>query len=95
MLEVKRKGFPEILPDNEEMYFSMVIGAINSVDELSSLQVNNTLKGWQFRLSPSVPKYTTPIIEEILKLHNYLGIHLDISKSIKTSGVISFVINKT
>jgi len=91
-MQVERKHFLPIIPDNEEVYFSMVCGAISSVDELSSLQITRVLKGYQFRLAPSLPKYNNVLIEEILKLHNYLGLHLDISKSIKTSAVICFSI---
>jgi len=92
-MQIIRKHFPPLIPDNEEMYFSMVKGSIESIDELSSLQITKALDGFQFRLTPSLPKYTNFLIQEILKLHNYLGLHLDMSKSIKTSSVITFTIN--
>jgi hypothetical protein len=34
---VVRKHFPEIIPDNEQIYFEMLTGVIESVNELSSL----------------------------------------------------------
>lgn len=92
-MEIKRKYFPDILPDNEENYFSMLIGVIESVDELSILQITKLRNSYQFRLSPSLPKYNNMLIEELLKLHNMFGIRLDMSKSIKTSGVLSFQIH--
>lgn len=89
-MEIIKKYFPEVLTDNEEVYFSYVKGVIESVDELSSLQITKVLDGYQFRLSPSVPKYNEPLIKEILKLHNLFNIHLDMSKSIKSSGTLVF-----
>lgn len=89
---IHRKHFPQILPDNEETYLSMLIGVLESVDELSSLQVTRLPYGYLFRLSPSIPMYNDSIIEELLKFHNLLNIRLDLSKSIKSSGTLSFKI---
>lgn len=92
-MEVHRKHFPSIIPDNEEMYISMLSGVIESVDELSFLQITRLRDSYQFRLSPSIPSYNDPLIEELLKFHNLFKIHLDLSKSIKSSGVLSFRIH--
>lgn len=92
-MEVNRKHFPSILPDNEENYLSMLTGVIESVDELSMLQITKLKDSYQFRLSPSTPQYNNPLIEELLKFHNMFKIHIDMSKSIKTSGVLSFQIH--
>lgn len=89
---INRKHFPPIISDNEELYFQHLIGVIESVDELSSLQITKIPYGYHFRLAPSLPKYNNMLLEEILKLHNLYGIRLDISKSIKSSGVLSFKI---
>lgn len=89
-MRVYRKFFPEVLPDNDILYFDYIIGVIESVDELSDLQISKLKDKYHFRLSPSLPKYNNLLLEEILKVHNLFGIHLDISKSIKTSGVIDF-----
>lgn len=91
-MQIQRKYFPEIIPDNEEMYFAHLSGLIDSVDELAILQVSKVAEGYQFRLSPSLPKYNNLLIEELLKFHNVFNIHLDMSKSIKSSGVLSFKI---
>ena len=91
-MEVQKKFFPKIIPDNEQVYFQHLFGIIDSVDELSSLQITKTSSSYDFRLAPSIPKYTTMLIEEILKFHNMFNIKLDMSKSIKTSGVIMFKI---
>lgn len=88
-----RKHFPELIPDNEEIYLRMLQGVIESVDELSSLQIMRMPKGYYFRLSPSIPSYTNPLIEEVLKLSNMFGIRMDLSKSIKTTGNITFKIS--
>ena len=92
-MQIERKYFPPILPDNEEIYFSHLCGILDSVDELSILQVTKLPEGYHFRLSPSLPKYNNLLIEEILKFHNVFNIHLDLSKSIKASGVLTFKIS--
>ena len=89
---INRKYFPDVLPDNEEMYFQFLIGSLESIDELSSLQISKLRDSYHFRLSPSIPKYSKPLLEEILSVNNLLGIKLDLSKRIKTSGVIDFKI---
>lgn len=91
-MQLQKKFFPKILPDNEQNYFDHLYGIIDSVDELSSLQITKTSSSYDFRLAPSIPKYTNMLFEEILKFHNIYKINLDISKSIKTSGVIMFKI---
>ena len=93
MVEVSRKGFKPIIADNEEIFFSMIVGVTESVDEFAKIQITQVIEGVQFRISSSLPKYTPLLIEEVLKLHNHLGIHLDISKSIKSSSSIVFTIN--
>lgn len=93
-MEVVRKYFEEIiLPDNEEIYIGRLIGIIESVDELAILQITKLKNDYHFRLSPSLPLYNNMLIEELLKFHNVFHIHLDLSKSIKSSGNIAFKIN--
>ena len=89
---MERKHFPPILTDNEESYFQHLKGVLEAVDELAILQVTKIPDGYHFRLSSSLPKYNPLLIEEILKLHNVFNIRLDLSKSIKSSGVISYKI---
>ena len=91
-MEIKTKFFG-ILTENEELYFAQLKGVIESADELSALQVTNSVDHYIFRLVPSVPKYTDNIIEALTQFHNTLGIRLDFSKSIKTTGTINFIIN--
>jgi hypothetical protein len=89
---VVRKHFPELLPDNEEQFLRMLEGVIESVDELSSLQIDKLPNGYHFRLSPSIPSYNNSLMGEILKFNNMFGIRLDLSKSIKASGNFTFKI---
>lgn len=91
-MQVINRFFPEILPDNEANYFQGLIGVVESVDELASMEIIRSPVSYNFRIIPSVPRYINMIIEEILKFHNLLGVHLDISKSIKNTGVITFKI---
>jgi hypothetical protein len=92
-MTVSKRFFPEVMPDNELAYFAHLEGVINSVDELSSLEITKNPRSYHFRLAPSLPKYNELLLEEILKLHNIFQIKLNLSKSIKSSGTISFEIN--
>ncbi len=92
-MTVSKRFFPEVMPDNELAYFAHLEGVINSVDELSSLEITRNPYSYHFRLAPSLPKYNEILLEEILKLHNIFQIKLNLSKSIKSSGTISFEIN--
>lgn len=90
-MEVQTK-FTGILSENENLYFAQLKGVIESADEYSSLQITKTPNKYNFRLAPSVPKYTNNIISVLTQFHNTLGIRLNFSKSIKTSGTINFTI---
>lgn len=92
-MQISRKYFPDILSDNEEVYFQHLIGVIESIDELSSLQISKLKDRYHFRLASSTPKYNKMLLEELLKFHNVYHLKLDISKSIKSSGTIVFQIN--
>jgi hypothetical protein len=92
-MEIKKKFFPSISSENEEVYFASLQGVIESVDELASLEITKTPKNYLFRLIPSLPKYTNLIIEELIKFHNLLGIRLNMGKSIKSSATITYSIS--
>ena len=92
-MTISKRFFPEIMQDNEIAYFAHLEGVINSVDELSSLEITKTPTAYHFRLVPSLPKYNPMLLEELLKLHNIFHIKLNLSKSIKTSANIAFEIN--
>jgi len=91
-MQINRRFFPAIILDNEENYFAHLEGVISSVDELASLEITKAPSAYHFRLAPSLPKYSEMLLQEILKLHNVFQIRLNLSKSIKTSGVIAFEI---
>jgi hypothetical protein len=79
--------------DNEEMYFAHLEGIIDSIDELSIMEITKTPTSYHFRVAPSLPKYNPMLLEEILKFHNMFQIKLDLSKSIKASATINFQIS--
>ena len=81
------------MQDNDETFLAHFEGIVNSVDELCSLEITKSLESYRFRIAPSLPKYNNMLIEEILKFCNMFHIRLDMSKSIKTSSVITFEIN--
>lgn len=92
-MEISRRFFPEILLDNDMMYFAHLEGVIESIDELAKLEITWHPKGYHFRIAPSMPRYSELLLKEILRLHNMFHIRLNLSKSIKTSGTISFEID--
>ena len=81
------------MQDNETAYFAHLFGIIDSVDELSTLEITKNPYSYHFRLAASLPKYNSMLLEEILKLHNIFQIKLNLSKSIKSSATIVFEIN--
>jgi hypothetical protein len=91
-MQVNKKFFPPVMLDNEELYFAHLEGIIDSVDELSIMEIVKTPTSYHFRLAPSLPKYNPMLLEEILKFHNMFQIKLDLSKSIKASATINFQI---
>lgn len=92
-MQVNKKFFPPVMLDNEELYFAHLEGIIDSIDELSIMEIVRTSNSYHFRLVPSLPKYNPLLLEEILKFHNLFSIRLNLSKSIKTSATISFEIS--
>ena len=92
-MEIQRKFFPEVMRENDKVYFAHLEGVIDSIDEYSTMQITKSGESYIFRIAPSMPKYGQSLLEEILKLHNLFRIRLDLSKSIKSSGTIVFRIN--
>lgn len=92
-MQINRKFFPEVMQDNEMNYFAHLEGLIDSIDELSSMEITKKPNAYQFRIATSLPKYNNMLIEELLKFHNMFHIKLNMSKSIKTSATIVFEIN--
>jgi hypothetical protein len=92
-MEINKKNFPKKMQDNDEIFLSHFIGIIESVDELSSLEITKSMFSFKFRLAPSLPKYSDMLLTEIFKFCNMFGIKLILGKSIKTTAIISFEIN--
>ncbi|MBC7088628.1 MAG: hypothetical protein H5T96_09235 [Tissierellales bacterium] len=90
---VNRRFFPEIMLDNDENYLLHLEGVCESIDELCEMEIIKSIDSYKFRISTSHPKYNQTLLQEIIKLNNLYQIRLDISKSIRTSGVLEFGIN--
>lgn len=90
---VEKRNFPKIMRNNDELYFSHLIGVLESVDELCTLLILKDGDKYIFKISPSIPKYTNSIIDELFKFHNKYNMRLDMSKSIKTTATIAFKID--
>jgi len=89
-MEVCRRNFPEIMNDNDEAYIQHTIGVIESVDELSNVEIFKTPHSYHFRIAPSMPVYLEPILKEVINLNNMFGIRLSLSKSMKASATVTF-----
>ncbi len=89
-MELKFEGFTRILSDNDMQYFTLLKAAVDSVDSYSYICVTKTPTAYNFKISPSETKFINVMITELNKLHNFLGIELNYSKSSKRSGNISF-----
>lgn len=83
----------QVLRENDKTYFHILESVINSVDELSILEVRKNRDNYSFRLSISESGYIVPLIRELNAMHNKFNIKVDFSKSIKSSAVINFKIN--
>jgi hypothetical protein len=81
-----------VLQDNEVAYFSHLEGLIDSIDELSSMEIIKTPSSYHFRIATSIPQYNELLLQELLKFHNIFKIKMDMSKSIKASATIVFQI---
>jgi hypothetical protein len=92
-MQVNRRFFPNRMQDNDELFIASLLGVIESVDELCSIEITKKPHAYHFRIAASLPKYNNMLIEEILKFCNMFKIRVDMSKSIKTSSVITFEIN--
>ena len=92
-MEINRKHFPKVMQDNDEVFLAHMEGVISAIDELCSLEITKSLESYRFRIATSLPKYNNMVIEEILKFCNMFKLRIDMSKSIKTSSVITFEIN--
>jgi DNA-binding phage protein len=92
-MEINKKHFPKVMQDNDEVFLAHLEGVISSVDELCSLEITKNTDSYRFRIAASLPKYNNMLIEEILKFCNMFHIRVDMSKSIKTTSVITFEIN--
>ena len=91
-MEINRKHFPKVMQDNDEIFLAHFEGIVSSIDELCSLEITKSLDSYRFRIAASLPIYNNMLIEEILKFCNMFNIRIDMSKSIKTSSVITFEI---
>lgn len=91
-MQINKRFFPEVMQDNETMYFAHLQGIIDSVDELSTMEITKKPTAYHFRIATSLPKYNDMLLEEILKFHNMFHIKLNMSKSIKSSATIVFEI---
>jgi len=93
-MEILRKNFKKIDEDNNEVFISHLIGIIQSVDELSSVELVNDKDVILVRIAPSMAIYINLLIEQLLQFFNLFKMKVEMSKSIKTTNKIVFNIKK-
>lgn len=92
-MEITRKSFPPIIPDNEEAYFKLLEAVLGSVDEFCTCEIMGMITGYLVRVSPSHPEYFPSLLRGIKTFNSTLGIQVEFSKSMKTSSTIVFILN--
>jgi len=91
-MKIIKVGFPQILPENDKSYFAILESVINTIDELSTMEIIKCPDSYTFRIAITSPSSLSPLIKSLNQLHNLLSIRVIFSKSIKSSSSISFKI---
>lgn len=92
-MQVVYHFFPQIVNDNDEVFLSQIKGVIEAIDEFAALEISKFPEHYNFRIVPSLPKYNNLLIQELVNFHNLFHIKMDMSKSIKSSGSLTYKIN--
>lgn len=92
-MTLQKRHFPAILDDNTETYFRHLEGIINSIDYNATVEVTRKLSGVNIRVAPSEMKFLPLLIKDIERVHNNLGLRMEYSKSMKSSGTINYNLN--
>ncbi len=77
----------EHIPDNDAAYFTMLRGAIDSVDNFYVLDVTKNPNGYSIRISLSTPNMENVLISQLNNLNNSLFLRVEYSKSVKKGNV--------
>lgn len=85
---IQYQGLSGIIPDNDSSYFSLLRGIIDGVDPGASMNIVKGTTGYIFRLVPSTTVYIDTLIHQLTEINTLMGIHLEFSKSVKSSSVI-------
>lgn len=90
-MDITYYDFP-VIRDNDRIYFHLLESVINSIDELSTMEIRRNLEDYSFRIALSDKDYIKALIKELNSFHNLLHLHIIYSKSIKSSTSIAFKI---
>lgn len=88
-MNIRKIGVPSILPDNDIVYMKFLFKLIKVIDDECLIKIYKTLSGYKFVLSS---KKKEELIEELIEMHNILGLDIEFSKSIKLSKDITYFI---
>lgn len=87
---MKKLNIPDVIPDNDAAYFSLLEEKIKAVDGQSQITVKFSIEGLVVHILPSLPYFRDNIIKEIRKLHYLLDLKIEFSKSLLISKYITF-----
>ena len=95
MCTILLNNISDTLPENELTYLNYLRAALDSTDELSTVEVYKNPYTYSFRIACSNPRYSQIVLSQLLDFHNLFNIKLDISKSIRNTSTINFEIPMT
>lgn len=82
------KGFSiDLIPDNEAVYFHMLMGIIESVEDAYYLSITRTPGSYKIRISLSDPELTNVLVQQLNNLNNAMHLKVDFGKSMKKSNI--------
>jgi len=89
-MKVFKRHFTAILDDNSQTYFNHLEGIVNSIDYNATMEITKRISGITVRIAPSEPKFLLSLLKDVEHLHNNLGLRMQYSKSMKSSGNINY-----
>jgi len=93
-MEVIRKGFTQVLKDNDSRYLTLLERFIGEVDPYAGMEITKAGDQLKFRICLSAPKKFEKILRNLNTLHNQIGIHTDFGKSMKKSATIYYTLEQ-
>lgn len=87
---MEKLNIPDVIPDNDAAYFSILEEKIILEDKGAQLIVKSSIEGLVISILPSIPILKVELVKVIRKLHYQLNIKIEFSKSLLISKYITF-----